>query len=81
MLPVIRVEAVGIHRVAGPDPPQGYENKHEFPELERVEVTLVRVAQDMRDVVDRHHKNQVEETLEPGGVPIGIEIFCVVHIA
>jgi hypothetical protein len=81
MLAVIRVEAVGIDRVAGPDPPQGDENQDEFPELERVNVTLVRVAQDVCDVIDHHHENQVEETLEPGGVAIGIEIFCVVHVA
>jgi hypothetical protein len=44
-------------------------------------MTLARVTQDMRYVIDRHHKNQVEETLEPGGMAIGLEIFCVVHIA
>jgi hypothetical protein len=66
--------------VAGPNPPQRYEDQHEFPELERVEMTLVRVAQDMRYVTDRHHENQVEETLEPGGLPVRIEIFCVVHV-
>jgi hypothetical protein len=81
MLPVIRVEPVGIHGVARPDPPQRYENQDEFPELERIKMTLARVAQDMRDVIDRHHKNQVEEALEPGGMAIGLEIFCVVHVA
>jgi hypothetical protein len=80
MLPVIRVEPVGIDRVAGPNPPQRYENQDEFPELERLKMPLARVAQDMRDVIDRHHKNQVEETLEPCGMAIGLEIFCVVHI-
>jgi hypothetical protein len=34
----------------------------------------------MRDVTDRHHENQVEETLEPGGMAIRVEIFCIVHI-
>jgi hypothetical protein len=81
MLPVIRVEPVGIHRVADPNPPQRYENQDEFPELEWVKMTLARVAQDMRYVTDRHHKNQVEEQLEPGGMAIGLEILYVVHIA
>jgi hypothetical protein len=67
--------------VAGPNPPQRYENQQKFPELEWVKVTLVRVAQDVRYVTDRHRKNQVEEQLEPGGTAIGLEIFCVVHIA
>jgi hypothetical protein len=38
MLPVIRVEPVGIHRVADPNPPQRYENQDEFPELEWVKM-------------------------------------------
>src|SRR4051812_48998003 len=81
MLPVIRIEPVGIHRVTDPDPPQRYENEDEFPELEWVKMTLVRVAQDMRYVSDRHRKNQVEERLKPGGMAIGIEILYVEHTA
>src|SRR5690349_17224535 len=81
MLPVIGIEAVGIHRVACPNPPQRYENQDEFPELERVEMTLVRVAQDMRNITDRHRKNQIEERLEPGGTAIDLEILYVMHTA
>jgi hypothetical protein len=81
MLPVIGIEPIGIHRVAGPNPPQRYENQDEFPELEWVKMTLARVAQDMRYVSDRHRKNQVEERLEPSGMAIGLEILYVVHIA
>lgn len=81
MFPVIRVEPVGIHCVAGPNPPQRYENQDEFPELKWVKMPLVRVAQDMGYVADRHHKNQVEEQLEPSSMAIGLDIFCVVHIA
>jgi hypothetical protein len=81
MLPVICIEPIGIHRVADPNPPQRYENQDVLPELEWVKTTIVRVAQDMRYVTDRYHKNQVEEQLEPGGAAIGFEIFCVMHIA
>lgn len=56
MLPVIRVEPVGIHRVADPNPPQGYESEDVLPELGWVKMTLVRVVQDIRYVTDRHHK-------------------------
>jgi hypothetical protein len=65
--------------VTGPKPPQWDENQDEFPELVRVEMTLARVAQDVRYVIDRHHKNQVEEALEPGGMSVGLGIFCIVH--
>ena len=79
MLPVIRVEPVGIHRVADPNPPQGYESEDVLPELGWVKMTLVRVVQDIRYVTDRYHKNQVEEQLQPGGTAIEFKIFCVVH--
>ncbi len=84
MLSVIRIEPVGIHRVADPNPPQRYENQDKFPELQWVKMTLMRVAQDMRYISDRHRKirsknasSQVAWRLDSKYFMLGIRLIVV----
>ncbi len=50
VLAAVGVEAIGVDRVARPDPPQRQEHQHEVQELLRRDVAVVRFAQDLAGV-------------------------------
>ena len=79
MLAAVGVEAIGVDRVARPDPPQRQEHQHEVQELLRRDVAVVRLAQDLAGVVQGDDDNQVEEQLQPGRAPVRVEISQVLH--
>jgi hypothetical protein len=68
MQQVVGVEAVGVHRVAGPCPPDGDEQAGRAQEVTQGAVLLQRVD----DLGDRDDEHQVEEQLEPGGAPLAL---------
>ena len=70
VLAVVGVEAIGVDRVARPDPPQRQEHQYEVQELLRRDVAVVRFAQDVAGVAQGDDENQVEEQLEPGCAPV-----------
>jgi hypothetical protein len=47
VLAAVGVEAIGVDRVARPDPPQRQEQQHELQHLLRRDVAAVRLAQDL----------------------------------
>ena len=63
---VVRVEAVGVERVADPGPPDGDEETGE--DQEAVDARIL--GQPVRELRDRDDEDEVEEELEPGRVPL-----------
>ena len=63
---VVRVEAVGVERVADPGPPDRDEEPRE--DQEAVEARIL--GEPVGELGDRDDEDEVEEELEPGRVPL-----------
>src|SRR4029453_3012343 len=67
---VVGVEAVGVDGVADPGPPDGHEQAGRAQEVGQAAVVL----QGVDELGDRDDEHQVEEELEPAGVPFPLVV-------
>ena len=68
---VVRVEAVGVERVADPGPPDGDEEPGEDEEAAQARI----LGEPVRKLGDRNDEDEVEEELEPGRVPLVLGVL------